>query len=43
MNLKDLQHEPRWYRWFIYALAAGFVGVTIWFGFVDAFIGTVAR
>lgn len=43
MSMRDLEHEPRWYRWLIYLLAAVFIGVTIYFGFVDAFIGTVKQ
>lgn len=43
MDMRDLQNEPRWYRWFIYALTAAFIGVTVWFGFMDTFFGTVAR
>lgn len=41
MNMRDLQNDPWWYRWFIYALAAAFIGVTIWFGFAGAFFGSV--
>lgn len=43
MKMSDLQDEPRWYRWLIYAIAAGFIGITIWAGFGDAFFGSVAR
>lgn len=39
----DLENEPRWYRWLIYTLAAGFVGFMLFAGFMDTFFGTVAR
>lgn len=41
MSMRDLQHEPRWYRWLIYALAAAFIGVTLCAGLPDLFFGTV--
>jgi len=41
MKMSDLQNEPRWYRWLVYAIAGGFIGLSFWSGLADIFYGTV--
>lgn len=43
MTMRDLQYAPRWFRWLVYAIAAGFIIVTIWAGFADTYLGRVGQ